>query len=465
MLKNALNRTLHRQRLVQRLRDQVKPLSSLSSSCIFVSGGSIHERYDVDTEVAFRQESQFFWLTGLENTPHEACHCAINLSTDQAVFFVPQLGGDYALWCGVPPAVEEYKKALGFDVVRTTKDISTVLFDEWNVNHVYTTRVMPGELSSLLKLHSGINVDQQQLYTHMTHLRLRKTPEELDIMRKVSSISARAHVEVMKACKPGVNENYLEAVYEFHTRQHGCKRQAYLPIVAGDDRGATLHYSLNNMECADGGLLLIDAGAELNLYASDITRTFPVNGKFTEQQREIYEIVLRANKEVIAAMKPGVDYTDLHRMAERIIAEGLIQVGILRGSLQDVLANHVQGLFFPHGIGHSLGLDVHDPPNRDGSFETINEPGIRYLRIRVVLEESMVMTIEPGIYFIRQMLDEAKQDATLSKYINWDKVKEYENFGGIRIEDDVIVTKDGSEVMTHEVPKEVADIERLMSQQ
>lgn len=292
-----------------------------------------------------------------------------------------------------------------------------------------------------------------------------KTSDEVEEMRRICKISAEAHVEVMQHAKSGMNECELESIFYYYVSRNGCKRLAYPSIAAGDNRGATLHYVANNQKVHDGSLFLLDAGAESSdtLYASDITRTFPINGKFTKEQREIYEIVLSANKAAIAQMKPGVKWVDVHRNADRIITEGLYKLGIIKAdSLQELLDNHIGGYFFPHGLGHAIGLDVHDPPNRDGSFQPINEPGIRYLRLHCTLEEGVALTVEPGIYFVPRMLRKALADNEICKYFNREKLEKYMNFGGIRIEDNVIVTKDGAEVLTSAVPKEVEELERLI---
>jgi Xaa-Pro aminopeptidase len=204
----------------------------------------------------------------------------------------------------------------------------------------------------------NVNINNKTLYEEVKELRYRKTKDEIEILQKINKISINAHLEVMRISKPGIKEYQLQAVFQSYLLNHNIKHNAYLSIIGGGTRSAILHYNTNDKEVNDGELLLIDAGGELDLYASDITRTFPINGKFSKKQRDIYTIVLSAQKEVIKNMKPGVKWSDMHLLAYEIIAKGLIEVGILKGELKEVLESDVVALFFPHGIGHSLGSKI-----------------------------------------------------------------------------------------------------------
>ncbi|KAL9657442.1 hypothetical protein ABK040_016711 [Willaertia magna] len=444
-------------------------------TAFFLSGSQTKLRTpSSDVELTFRQESHFFYLTGVNEA-----ECSVLLSPEnrKSCLFIPQLDDEYALWCGDYPEKEDYLK-LGFDRVEynSPQNVNSVL-EEWGAEKVLTLHfpecanhpLLDKELGALPKGCELVGVnDSKELYVVLKDLRLIKTEEEIEQLRKICKISAKAHVTVMQKAKPGMNERELEAIFRYETMVNGqCVHLAYDPIVAGDQRGATLHYVKNDAVISDHSLLLIDAGAESrdSLYNSDITRTWPINGKFSEKQRQIYQIVLDSQMAVLNLMKPGVLWEDCHRLAERVITEGLFKLGILQGSsVEELIQNHVGAVLFPHGIGHSMGLDVHDPPNRDGTFATIQEPGIRYLRTRVKLEKGMVLTVEPGIYFNRRMIDKALKDEKLSKFINREKIEEYMTVGGIRIEDDVVVTENGIENLTYPYcPKTIEEIESVMA--
>ncbi|KAL0485409.1 Xaa-Pro dipeptidase [Acrasis kona] len=455
MLQTSRNRSVHLKRLIKSFGD-----SKGKQAAIYIEGTKTSQRIptsDVDAE--FRQESNFYWVTGC-NEPD--CAALVNIDDEQFVMLTPDLDDDHALWCGDFPLPEDYKTVLGANKVISNKPESLVkLVQELNIKKLYTLESKNDTLQNTLK---DVTVDKSTLYGTLRDLRMIKLSDEIEEMKKICKVSADAHIQVMRHAKPNINEYQLEAVFRYYTSLQGATRLAYSVISAGDERGATLHYVNNNKVVKDGSLYLIDAGAEFpdSYYASDITRTYPINGKFTQKQKEIYEIVLKANKEVIASMKPGVQWVDMHRLADRIITQGLLDLNILKGDIEELIKNHVGGYFLPHGLGHAIGLDVHDPPNRDGSFKAINEPGIRYLRTHCELKEGVALTVEPGLYFVPRLLRKALADPVLSKFLNKEKLEQYFDFGGIRIEDDVVVTKDGVLVLTSDVPKEIDEMEAII---
>jgi Xaa-Pro dipeptidase len=209
-------------------------------------------------------------------------------------------------------------------------------------------------------------------------------------------------------------------------------------------------------------MFLNDSGAEYHGYSSDITCSYPVNGRFTPEQKGVYETVLAANRAVQQAMRPGVSWPDMHRLAERTIAERLRDLGLLRGTTEELMAAHVPALFMPHGLGHLMGLDVHDVGGYPEGCSRIDEPGIRSLRCGRALEPGMVITVEPGVYFIEPVLEPALADPKLSRFLVPDVIARFKGFGGVRIEDDVVVTTTGSENLTR-VPRDVKDIESVMA--
>tara|TARA_B110000305_G_scaffold137926_1_gene153924 strand:- start:129 stop:1442 length:1314 start_codon:yes stop_codon:yes gene_type:complete len=269
----------------------------------------------------------------------------------------------------------------------------------------------------------------------LNELRLFKSSAEIKAMRKAGEISAKAHIRAMKFTQPGHWEYQVEAEIIHEFMGNNCRSSAYPSIVGGGENGCILHYIENNHKLKNNDLLLIDAGAEYDFYAGDITRTFPVNGKFTPSQKALYTIVLNAQKAAIAAVKPGNHWNQPHEAAVRVLTAGLIDIGLLEGELEELIENHSYREFYMHRTGHWLGMDVHDV----GDYKVGGEWRL--------LEPGMVLTVEPGIY-IRDLEHIPKK---------W-------HFTGIRIEDDVLVTKKGNEVLSALAPKEIDEIETLMAQ-
>ncbi|MFQ5936996.1 MAG: M24B family metallopeptidase, partial [Acidiferrobacterales bacterium] len=272
---------------------------------------------------------------------------------------------------------------------------------------------------------------------HILHeMRLYKRPEEIRLIKRAARISARAHKRAMQVSRPGMMEYEIEAelIYEF--RRSGSSAPAYPPIVASGANSCVLHYTQNDAELKDGDLLLIDAGAEFDGYAADLTRTFPISGEFSGEQKAIYEIVLAAQLAAIAQVKPGNQWNHPHETAIRILTEGLVDHGLLRGNVDELIEQEAYKTFYMHRTGHWLGMDVHDV----GDYK-VEE-------VWRLLEPGMVMTVEPGLYIA------AGRDSVDPRWWNI----------GIRIEDDVLVTRDGREVLTREAPKTINEVEVLMRQ-
>ncbi|HXF67336.1 MAG TPA: M24B family metallopeptidase, partial [Burkholderiales bacterium] len=264
-------------------------------------------------------------------------------------------------------------------------------------------------------------------------MRLIKGPEEIALLRRAAAITAGAHRRAMRAVRPGMVEYEIEAELLHEFRRHGAQAPAYTPIVAGGSRACVLHYVQNDARLQDGELLLVDAGCELDGYAADLTRTFPVNGRFSAAQRELYELVLAAQSAALAQVAPGNAWDAPHNAAVRVLAQGLIDLGLLAGDVEEVVQSEAYKRFYMHRTGHWLGLDVHDAGDykQGGRWRTL-VPG-------------MVFTVEPGCY-VRPGEGVPERFAGI----------------GVRIEDDVLVTETGHEVLTHEAPKRAAEIEALM---
>jgi Xaa-Pro dipeptidase len=291
---------------------------------------------------------------------------------------------------------------------------------------------------------------------------------EQDLMRYAVRVSAEAHKAVMRFVKPGQMEYESEAYFrQLVFTDGGCRHTSYTCICGSGVNGAVLHYghagAPNAKQLKSGDMLMFDMGGEYACYGADISRSFPVDGKFTPAQREVYSTVLAAQDAVMKAMKPGVSWPTMHRLADRTICEKFKEYGFLTGEVDDLMKNFIGSLFMPHGLGHLLGIDTHDVGGYPNGMQRVQEPGLKSLRIGRNLEEGMILTVEPGCYFIRAVLEKALKDPVQSKFLVKEKIEKFLDFGGIRIEDDVIVTKDGIENMSRYAPRTIEEIETWMA--
>uniref|UniRef100_A0AAA9T368 Peptidase D n=1 Tax=Bos taurus TaxID=9913 RepID=A0AAA9T368_BOVIN len=316
---------------------------------------------------------------------------------------------------------------------------------------------------------SKFNVNNTILHPEIVECRVFKTDMELEVLRYTNKISSEAHREVMKAVKVGMKEYEMESLFEHYCYSRGGMRHSsYTCICGSGENSAVLHYghagAPNDKTIQDGDMCVFDMGGEYYCFASDITCSFPANGKFTPDQKAIYEAVLRSCRAVMSAMKPGVWWPDMHRLADRIHLEELTRIGLLTGSVDAMVQVHLGAVFMPHGLGHLLGLDVHDVGGYPEGVDRIDEPGLQRLRTARHLEPRMVLTVEPGIYFIDHLLDEALADPARSCFFNREVLQRFRAFGGVRIEEDVVVTDTGMELLTC-VPRTVEEVEACMAGQ
>jgi Xaa-Pro aminopeptidase len=296
---------------------------------------------------------------------------------------------------------------------------------------------------------------------------VKDTHEIQDMETTMTEITRDAYLQAISHIKPGAFEHHVSGALEGSILSRNC-RLAY-PIICSV-RGETLHNHRYSNELRKGELLLIDAGAESPMrYATDITRTYPVDGKFTPKQKEVYQIVLKAQLEAIQAIKPGKSFLEVHMTAARVIASGLKEMGLMKGDTGEAVQNGAHALFFPHGIGHMIGLDVHDMEDvgedfvgYDHEFKRSEQFGTAYLRIARRLQEGFTVTVEPGIYFIGQLIDKWRNEGRYRDFINYDAVEKFRGFGGIRIEDNVLVTAKGSRIIGKPIAKEAEEVEKLV---
>lgn len=397
-----------------------------------------------DVEYAYRQDSDFYYLTGFQE-PEAVAALVPGRAQAEYVMFVRDRDPQREIWDGRRAGTEGAARDYGADDAFPIDDIDEILpglmenrtrvYYAMGTHPDFDQRVL-GWVNHLRgQARHGRHPPQEIVaLDHVLHdMRLYKSRAELDLMRAAARIGVAAHLRAMRACRPGRMEFEIaaEIVHEFH--RHGADI-SYQPIVGGGANACVLHYRENDAPLADGDLLLIDAGCEYQCYASDITRTFPVNGRFTPAQRAVYEIVLAANLAAIGEVKPGRSWNDPHEAAVRVVTQGLKQLGLLKGRVSTLEREGAYRKFFMHRTGHWLGMDVHDV----GDYKLGEEWR--------VLEPGMVLTIEPGIY-----LPSARGIP-----------RELRNIG-VRIEDDVVVTRDGAEVLTEGAPKDPDAIESLMS--
>jgi Xaa-Pro aminopeptidase len=295
-----------------------------------------------------------------------------------------------------------------------------------------------------------------------------KAKEEIEEIEKAISIAYEMQTAAMRFAKPGMYEREVAGFIEGIALSLGSGL-AFPPILSR--HGETLHNHHYDNKFKDGDLVVNDSGAEsVSHYASDITRTFPVSGKFTLQQKEIYEIVLISQLVAISEIKPGVNYKTVHMKTAEVITEGLKALGFIKGNVKSVIEAGAHALFFPHGVGHLMGLDVHDMENfgennfgYDANTKRSTQFGLKYLRFARPLVQGIVLTVEPGIYFIPQLIDKWQSEEKFKEFIDYDRVNQYRSFGGIRIEDNIIVTQNGSRVLGKPIPKAIEDVEEVAS--
>lgn len=423
---------------------------------IYLRGAETMYRYSTDFEFPFRQESNFLYLTGVNEADY---HAVIVVKTGEFYLFYPKRDAQYGVWHGRIKSTEEIQELYLPDQLFLDNELLTVL-NKLAPSVIYCLDESQAEY--LEDLNREFKVDTESLPDALTYCRSIKTDEELKKMRRAAEVNDAAHLKVIQSIKPGMYEYESKAIFDYAQKSRGLLQPAYSGIHASGVNSAILHYTGSNKKMVDGELLLVDAGFEYEGYASDVTRTFPVNGRFSGDQAAIYQVTLDALNKTIEMVKPGLKMEELHLAACRIILHGLKEIEIVRGDIDEMMENNIFALFFPHGLGHFLGLDTHDVGGYPKGVNRIDRPGVRFLRVRRELEAGMVITVEPGIYFIPALLKPALINREQAPFLNAKKIESLYSFGGIRIEDNLIVTETGSENMTN-VPKEIKELEKMMS--
>ena len=423
-----------------------KILARLPSASIAILPGGEEKYRNGDAEYPFRQTSHFYYLTGF--TEPGALLVLLKGSDvgAQYVLFCRSKRAEEEVWTGKKTDLSQAKSDWGADQAYYRDDLDRVMiellqnkqqiFYTLGVDPIWDEQIIQWVKSVRTKVRLGIQAPETwvDFLAIISEERLIKSPSEIALMRRAASVSADAHIALMQACKPGMWEYELAVLFAYECGKRGCNDLAYTTIVGGGSNACILHYDRNNQLLQSGDLVLVDAGSEEQYYASDLTRTFPVNGKFTADQQSIYNIVLKAQLAAIDQIKPGARFTCLQETIVGIITEGLVGLDILKGDVKTLVKEGAYKPFYMHSSGHWLGLDVHDTGRYKHDLESR------------ALEVGMVLTVEPGIYLSPNQL-------TIDK--RWWGI-------GIRIEDDIVVTDNGYEILSKAAPKTIDEIEALM---
>lgn len=419
----------------------------------------------------FRQDSSFLYYFGL-NIPNLIG--VIDIDDNKEYLFGYEYTVSDIVWIGKQPTLKELADRVGVElsepISNTKKFFQKKIKSKAKFHFLPTYRAEQNlKLAELLnenpfKIKSKYS---KKLVEIVVEQRSVKSIEEISEIEYALEIAYQMHLTAMQMAKPGIIERDIMAALQGIAYSIG-NGFSFQPIISKNGQILHNHYYENQLK--EGDLLVCDAGAEsYRFYASDITRTIPVGGKFSSLQKDIYEIVLTAQKNAINAIKPGAKYIDVHLIATKIIAAGLIQLGIMKGNPSDAVKNGAHALFFPHGLGHMLGLDVHDMEalgednvGYDKNTKRSNQFGLSYLRFAKELKPGYVLTVEPGIYFIPELINQWMSKNKLKNFINYDKLETFNDFGGIRIEDNVLVTETGHKVLGRLIPKEAKDVEEIV---
>lgn len=450
----------------KRLREKVE------SGVILIPGNNDTPMNYPGNPYYFRQDSSFLYFFGLDKPGFTGL---IDIDEDKDYLYGVDLTVDDIIWMGPQPAVRETALAVGVEDTGTPDDLAEKIRNAISSNR--KVHFLPQyRADTILQLEKLLGIPNsevknrvsEELIRAVVSLRSFKTDDEINEIEEALVTTCEMYSAALQMAQPGVNEAEIVGKMEGILGSQG-KRIAF-PIILSI-HGEILHNHHHENVLQENDLLVVDSGAEsLSHYASDITRTYPVGGRFTPEQKEIYQIVLNGQLTAIEAMKPEITYKEIHLKTAAVMAEGLKDMGFIKGDIASVVEAGAHALFFPHGLGHMMGLDVHDMENYGednvGYDETITRSGqfgLAYLRMAKTLKPGHVITVEPGIYFIPALIDQWKTENKFSEFINYAKVEEFKGFGGVRIEDDVLVTADEHRVLGKPIPKKTDEIEEIMA--
>ncbi len=471
LVRPAISMALHaknRQRLAAALRAD----GGAPGAVVVLQSGETDYRHETDHEKLFRQESFFAWAFGVKEPD---CFGSVAVDSGRSTLFVPRLPASYAVVMGAIKTPAEFVVMYGVDEVRYVDEMEVAL-KEGSPAELLLLRGFNTDGKRLSKPADfeglpSFKANTERLWPAITECRVFKTPEEVELLRYSAAITSEAHIAVMQHCTSSVKAGKGGPLHEFQLEslfQHwcyyngGCRNLSYTCICASGPNGAVLHYGHagepNARAVMDGDMCLFDMGSEYHCYGSDITTTFPSNGVFTADQRLVYDAVLGAVKAVEDAMRPGTVWLDMQTLAYKCVLTSLMAGGLLTGDVEGMMAVNLGATFMPHGLGHFLGLDTHDVGGYNHGHTRPELPGYASLRTVRPLAAGMYLTVEPGCYFIDPLLDAALADPARSCFLVPSVVERFRKFGGVRIEDDVLVTETGISNLTRS-PREPQEVE------
>lgn len=455
-------------------QDRRNKLRSLLKSGLILFHGNTESpmNYPGNT-YRFRQDSSFLYFFGL-SLPGLAG--VIDIDTGKDIIFGDNVEIDDIIWMGPQPSVKELAEKVSvketYPMSKLTDVISDALKRKRSVHFLPPYRSDNKLiLERLLNIPASSLKDKAstELIKAVVTLRSIKDEYEITHLDEIMSIGYQMHTTAMKMAQQGTYEREIAGFIEGIALSHGGA--VSFPVILSK-HGETLHNHYHGNKLSKGDLMICDAGFESEMgYATDHTRTIPVGGKFSQQQKDIYQIVLDANNKATAEIKPGVYYKEMHMTAATVIVEGLKNLGLMKGNIKDAVEAGAHAMFFPHGLGHMMGLDVHDMEDvgenmvgYDNTIKRSEQFGTAYLRLARKLQPGFVLTVEPGIYFIPALIDKWQEERINTSFINFDKVKEYRNFGGIRLEDDILVTESGYRLLGKKrIPVSIQEVEKTVT--
>lgn len=447
-----------------------KLMEQVGSGIILILGNNDVGMNYAGNTYHYRQDSSFLYFFGISQAGIAGC---IDADEGTEVIFGDELTMEDVVWTGTMPTLASraaqvgVEKVLPFNnLVDTVKNaVAKKRSIHFTPPYRHDNMILLSELTGFAvgELKSKASVD---LIKAIVAQRSNKTDEEIVEMENAVNITGAMHVAVMKATAPGKRESELAGIAQGIAT--GMGNGTSYPIILSKN-GQVLHNHDHGNILQSGQLVLGDFGAEnRNFYAGDITRTVPVDKKFTDRQRDIYNLVLEAEVKCIEACKPGVTYQQIHLDAAKIMAEGLKTMGLMKGDIAEAVEVGAHALFFPHGLGHMIGLDVHDMEDLGEQYVGYSDEvkrselfGTAYLRLGRHLEPGFVLTVEPGLYFIPELIDQWKAEGKFTDFINYGKLDDWRTFGGVRIEDNVLITNDGHRILGKPIPKTVEEVEAL----
>lgn len=433
---------------------------------LFLGNEEVGMNY-ADNTYHYRQDSSFLYFFGLDNPGLAAI---IDLDENKEIIFADELTIDDIVWMGTLPTIKSQAESIGVNITQKTSDLRDYLLKAQSKGRKIHTlpAYRPEHTVKLFNLLSIKPLDQKQNVSKqfvkaVVNQRIYKSKEEIVQIENAVNTTVDMHLTAMRMLRPGMRESDIAGAVQNVAMSAGGNLS--FPTIATIN-GQTLHNHSYGNTLKEGDLFLLDCGAENGMhYAGDMSSTMPVSKRFTQRQKEIYEVALGAHEAGIAALRPGVNFKDVHLASARQLAQGMADMGFMKGNLDEAVAMGAHALFFPCGLGHMMGLDVHDMENMGEEIVGYNGEekstmfGLKSLRLGRELEENFVLTIEPGVYFIPDLIDMWKAEKRFEQFINYDKVVQYKDFGGTRNEEDFLITKDGARLLGKALPKTIADVE------